>query len=130
RSPSRSGWSERPADAPPAVRVRADRGPVSEEALAAQLAALCRARTGDPAASAGEVARLPGHAGFSYSFTLRALGARERLVLRLAPPGVRVHGTADVARQARLMSSLGLHGVPVPPVRWYGDEPDWFGRPY
>jgi aminoglycoside phosphotransferase (APT) family kinase protein len=102
---------------------------VSEE-LAEQLTALCRARTGDPAASAREVMRLPGHAGFSYSFTLRALGACERLVLRLAPPGVRVRGTADVARQARLVSSLGRHGIPVPPVRWYGDEPDWFERPY
>jgi aminoglycoside phosphotransferase (APT) family kinase protein len=98
--------------------------------LAAQLSALCRARTGDPAASAEHVAALPGHAGFSFGFTLRSHDVSERLVLRLAPPGVRVHGTADVARQARLMEALGRHGVPVPPVRWYGDEPEWFGRPY
>ena len=98
--------------------------------LAAQLTALCRARTGDPAASAKDVAPLPGHAGFSFSFTLRAGGEAEPLVLRLAPPGVRIRGTADVARQARLIDALGRCGIPVPPVRWYGDEPDWFGRPY
>jgi aminoglycoside phosphotransferase (APT) family kinase protein len=100
------------------------------EALATQLTALCRARTGDRAARAADVAALPGHAGFSYSFTLDSSRGSERLVLRLPPPGVRVRGTADVARQARLMEALGARGIPVPPVRWYGDEPDWFGRPY
>jgi aminoglycoside phosphotransferase (APT) family kinase protein len=105
-------------------------GPTTSEELAAQLTALCRARTGDPAARADEVASLPGHAGFSYSFALSSHGASERLVLRLAPPGVRVHGTADVARQARLIESLRVQHIPVPPVRWYGDELDWFGRPY
>lgn len=98
--------------------------------LAPKLTALCRARTGDPEASAEDLAALPGHAGFSFSFTLHARGASEPLVLRLAPPDVRVHGTADIARQARLMEALSRGGIPVPPVRWYGDEPDWFGRPY
>jgi aminoglycoside phosphotransferase (APT) family kinase protein len=98
--------------------------------LAAQLAALCRARSGDSAASVDDVAALPGHAGFSFAFTLHAHEQSERLVLRLAPPDVRVHGTADVARQARLVEALGRRGIPVPPVRWYGDELDWFGRPY
>jgi aminoglycoside phosphotransferase (APT) family kinase protein len=98
--------------------------------LTAQLTSLCRARTGDPEASARELAALPGHAGFSFSFTLHADGLSEPLVLRLAPPGVQVRGTADVARQARLMEELGRLGIPVPPVRWYGDEPEWFGRPY
>jgi aminoglycoside phosphotransferase (APT) family kinase protein len=102
---------------------------MSEE-LAAQLTALCRARTGDPEASAEGVAALPGHAGFSFRFTLHARGASEPLVLRLAPPGVRIYGTADVARQARLIQVLAQRGIPVPPVRWYGDEPNWFGRPY
>ena len=102
---------------------------MSEE-LAAQLTALCRAHTGDPAARAEDLAALPGHAGFSFRFTLHARGGSEPLVLRLAPPGVRIYGTADVARQARLLQALGERGIPVPPVRWYGDEPDWFGRPY
>jgi aminoglycoside phosphotransferase (APT) family kinase protein len=102
---------------------------MSEE-LAAQLGALCRARTGDPEASVADLDKLPGHAGFSFRFTLHARGVSEALVLRLAPPGVRVYGTADVARQARLMEALSRAGIPVPPVRWYGDEPDWFARPY
>jgi aminoglycoside phosphotransferase (APT) family kinase protein len=99
--------------------------------LTEQVTALCRARTGDPHARAYELASLPGHAGFSYSFRLDARGVPPQpLVLRLAPPGVQVRGTADVARQARLMEELGRLGIPVPPVRWYGDEPEWFGRPY
>jgi aminoglycoside phosphotransferase (APT) family kinase protein len=102
---------------------------MSEE-LTAQLTELCRARTGDPDARAADVAALPGHAGFSFSFILHARGDSEPLVLRLAPPDVRIHGTADVARQARLIEALGGCGLRVPPVRWYGDEPDWFGRPY
>jgi aminoglycoside phosphotransferase (APT) family kinase protein len=102
---------------------------VTEELLA-PLTELCRARTGDPRARAEKLTALPGHAGFSFSFTLHAGGVSEPLVLRLAPPGVRVYGTADVARQARLMEELGARGLPVPPVRWYGDEPAWFGRPY
>jgi aminoglycoside phosphotransferase (APT) family kinase protein len=97
--------------------------------LTAQLTALCRTRTGDPEARAYELAALPGHAGFSFSFMLEAgVGPPEPLVLRLAPPGVKVRGTADVVRQARLMEELGRLGLPVPPVRWYGDE--FGGRPY
>ncbi|HYM58441.1 MAG TPA: phosphotransferase family protein [Solirubrobacteraceae bacterium] len=98
--------------------------------LAAQLVRLCRDRTGDPLSRVSEVGALPGHAGFSFAFTLVSGGRCERLVLRLPPPGVKHEGTADVVRQARLMETLGAHGIPVPPVRWYGNEPDWFGRPY
>jgi aminoglycoside phosphotransferase (APT) family kinase protein len=97
--------------------------------LTEPLTELCRARTGDSHARARELRALPGHAGFSFSFMLEAAGAPpESLVLRLAPPGVKVRGTADVARQARLMEELGRLGLPVPPVRWYGD--DFGGRPY
>jgi aminoglycoside phosphotransferase (APT) family kinase protein len=98
--------------------------------LTTELTALCRARTGDPRAGVEKLVTLPGHAGFSFSFMLRAGARTEALVLRLAPPGVKVHGTADVARQARLMQELGGLGIPVPRVRWYGGEPEWFGRPY
>ena len=99
-----------------------------------QLTALCRAKTGDPNATVSEIQALPGHAGFSYSFVLEAQSAgvvkREKLVLRLAPAGVRISGTADVVRQARVMASLAGTDVPVPPVRWYDDDPAWFGRPF
>ena len=107
---------------------------VSDEEITRQLTALVRARTGDPSARIGALTTLPGHAGQSYSFELEtgsgAAAKRERLVLRLAPEGVRPVGTADVVRQARIMKSLEGTAVPVPPVRWLDDDPAAFGRPY
>jgi len=114
--------------------------PGSESSAAAarevleQLTALCRAKTGDQGAIVSEIRGLPGHAGFSYGFVLeyRSAGTpmREKLVVRLAPAGVRISGTADVVRQARVMESLAGTDVPVPPVRWYDYDPAWFGRPF
>jgi aminoglycoside phosphotransferase (APT) family kinase protein len=103
---------------------------VTDEEITRQLTALLRAKTGDPSARVSGITTLPGHAGQSYSFELEAGGARERLVLRLAPEGVRPVGTADVVRQARIMKSLEGTAVPVPPVRWLDDDPAAFGRPY
>lgn len=105
----------------------------SEADITRQLTALVRARTGDPSARISALTTLPGHAGQSYSFELETAGgapSRERLVLRLAPEGVRPVGTADVVRQARIMKSLEGTAVPVPPVRWLDDDPAAFGRPY
>jgi aminoglycoside phosphotransferase (APT) family kinase protein len=103
---------------------------VTDEALIEQLASFCRAHSGDPAAAVSDVRAMPGHAGFSYGFTLRTADGEQRLVLRLAPPGVRPEGTADIVRQARLIDALAPTEVPVPPVRWFGAEERWFGRPY
>lgn len=103
----------------------------SDLEVADQLGRFVRAHVSDDA-SVSALTALPGHAGLSYSFEL-ASGAsirRERLVLRLAPEGVRPVGTADVVRQARIMQSLADTPVPVPAVRWLGDDPQWFGRPY
>jgi aminoglycoside phosphotransferase (APT) family kinase protein len=106
----------------------------SDEEITRQLVALLRAKTGDPAARVSPLVTLPGHAGQSYSFDLETgVGAdakRERLVLRLAPEGVRPVGTADVVRQARIMKSLEGTAVPVPRVRWLDDDPAAFGRGY
>jgi len=106
----------------------------SEEEIARQLTALVRAKTGDPSARVGTLTILPGHAGQSYSFELEtgsgAAAKSERLVLRLAPEGVRPVGTADVVRQARIMRSLDGTAVPVPPVRWLDDDLNAFGRGY
>ena len=106
----------------------------AEEEITRQLTALVLAKTGDPSARIGALTTLPGHAGQSYSFELEtgvsATAKCERLVLRLAPAGVRPVGTADVVRQARIMRSLEGTGVPVPPVRWLDNDPAAFGRPY
>src|SRR6266545_723054 len=66
---------------------------------------------------------MPGHAGFSYGFSVDG----SEYVLRVPPPGVRHAGPADVLRQGRLLQTLGAAGVPVPTVRGLGEEPDpWF----
>ncbi len=104
----------------------------TEEALE-QLNRLVRAKTGDARARAHSLETLPGHAGFSYSFVLeRDDGGTPagRLVLRVAPPNVKISGPADIVRQARIMVSMTGTAVPVPPVYWYGDEPEFFDRPY
>ncbi len=96
------------------------------------LDALCRAKTSDRGAEVSAIEALPGHAGFSWGFTLRHGGGanNERLVLRLPPPGVRWTGTADIVRQARVMQALRDTPVPVAAVRWAGDDLEWFGSPY
>ena len=107
--------------------------PANIEEITRQATAMVRAKTGDPGARISEVAPLPGHAGFGYSFILErttAGGPSGKLVLRVAPEGVRIAGPADVVRQARIMKSLADTDVPVPPIFWYGDEPEFFGRPY
>jgi aminoglycoside phosphotransferase (APT) family kinase protein len=107
--------------------------PASIEEITAQLTTLVRAKTADAAASVREVTPLPGHAGFGYSFVLdraTAGGPSGKLVLRVAPEGVRIAGPADVVRQARIMHSLAGTEIPVPPIIWFGDEPEFFGRPY
>lgn len=106
----------------------ADIGQIGE-----QLTTLVRAKTGDSDARVEDVTPLPGHAGFGYSFTLQRTttgGPSGKLVLRVAPEGVRIAGPADVVRQAKIMASLAGTDVAVPPIIWYGDEAEFFGRPY
>jgi aminoglycoside phosphotransferase (APT) family kinase protein len=104
------------------------------EKVTAQLTALVRAKTGDAGARAHSLESLPGHAGFSYSFILERsdAGAKPagKYVVRIAPPGVKISGPADIVRQARVMASLADTPVAVPPIIWYGDEPEFFERPY
>jgi aminoglycoside phosphotransferase (APT) family kinase protein len=90
----------------------------TDEALA-QLNRLVRAKTGDARSRAHSLETLPGHAGFSYSFILeRDDGGAPagKLVLRVAPPNVKISGPADIVRQARIMVSMAGTAVPVPPV--------------
>src|SRR5690242_15848153 len=104
----------------------------ADEALTG-LNRLVQAKTGIKEARVHSLETLPGHAGFSYSFMMeRGDGGipAGKLVLRMAPPNVKISGPADIVRQARIMASMAGTAVPVPPVYWYGDEPEFFGRPY
>src|ERR1700730_3211142 len=101
---------------PPSSRRKAEnervicRSMPSENEIARQIVAWARANSGDAQAEVSAVTALPGHAGQSYSFELDSsaggTSTHERLVLRLAPEGVRIAGPADVVRQARIMQSL------------------------
>jgi aminoglycoside phosphotransferase (APT) family kinase protein len=101
------------------------------ESAEAALNALVRTRTGDPSARVHSLETLPGHAGFSYSFILDREGQpSSKLVVRIAPPGVKIAGPADIIRQGRIMASMAETNVPVPRILWHGDEPEFFDRPY
>ena len=108
--------------------------PGNFEQVTAQLTALVRAKTGDSRARAHSLESLPGHAGFSYSFILERIAPDAapagKFVVRIAPSGVKISGPADIVRQARVMASLADTPVAVPPIIWYGDEPEFFDRPY
>ena len=100
-----------------------------------KLEALVRAKTGDARARVHTLGDLPGHAGFSFSFVLERSDGRApsgKMVIRIAAPGVKISGPADIERQARIMESMteGTSRIPVPPVYWHGAEPEFFGRPY
>jgi aminoglycoside phosphotransferase (APT) family kinase protein len=109
-------------------------GSADLEQIAAQLTKMLRARTGDASARVSGVEPLQGRAAFGCSFVLER-GVQDpapsrKLVLRLAPEGVRIAGPADVVLQAKRMESLVGSEVPVPPILWSGNEPEFFGRPY
>jgi aminoglycoside phosphotransferase (APT) family kinase protein len=108
--------------------------PGNIEQVTEQLTKLVRAKTGDAGARAHSLESLPGHAGFSYSFILErstdSATPAGKFVVRIAPPGVKISGPADIVRQARVMASLADTPVAVPPIIWYGDEPEFFDRPY
>ncbi len=77
---------------------------------------------------------MPGHAGLSFGFTVAhqkdGRPCEESLVLRLPPKGVRQSGNTDVLRQAPLLQALQRNGIPVPAVRWFGNDLQWFEVPY
>ena len=98
--------------------------------LQERLTVFARAHTGDPAAEVRDLRAMPGHAGFSWGFSVITRDGELPLVLRLPPPGVRYVGNADIVRQGRVVSALAATDVPVAPMRWMGDDERWFGRPY
>ena len=72
----------------------------------------------------------PGHAGFSYIFSVASRGSTESWFMRLPPPNVRWVGTADVLRQVSALNALDGTTVPHCSVKWSGDDLQWFGCPY
>ncbi|HYA34113.1 MAG TPA: phosphotransferase family protein [Candidatus Binataceae bacterium] len=106
---------------------------LSNEETLQRLTAMVRAKTGDSGARVHSMETLPGHAGFSYSFVVEHSNAsqpKRKLVIRISPPDVKISGPADVVRQAKIMASFASTAVPVPPILWWGDEAEFFGRPY
>ena len=77
-----------------------------------------------------DVHAMPGHAGFSYGFSVEADGAVESWFIRLPPPNVNWRGTADVLRQVEVLNALDGTAVPHCSVRWAGADLEWFGCPY
>ena len=67
--------------------------------LEERLVPFARTKYGDPFARVSDVYKMPGHAGFSYGFTVHSGGGSESWFLRLPPPNVQWKGTADVLRQ-------------------------------
>lgn len=90
----------------------------------------CRDRYRDPRAEIAHLEVMPGHAGFSWGFTVGSRGERESWFVRLPPPNVRWRGTADVLRQVEVLNALDGTNVPHCSVKWSGDDLEWFGRPY
>ena len=98
--------------------------------LMEQLARFLRAQPGHEQARVLSMETTPGHAGLSFFFTMLAGNESREYVLRVPPANVKFEGTADVLRQARVITALRETGVPVAEVAWAGDDPQWFGRPY
>jgi len=107
--------------------------PVSLEALQGRLQRFARAHYGGEA-TVRRTQVMPGHAGLSFGFTVvyekEGNPCEDSLVLRLPPKGVRQSGNTDVLRQAPLLQALRRNAVPVPAVRWFGDDLQWFEVPY
>ena len=100
------------------------------EELRDRLVPFCRAKYGGDV-RVFDVHTMPGHAGFSYGFSVAtATGATESWFIRLPPPNVNWRGTADVLRQVAALNALWETAVPHCRVRWSGDDLEWFGCPY
>lgn len=98
--------------------------------LEQRLVPFSRAMYEDPVAAVSDVRKTEGHAGFSYTYTVRSGGVAESWYLRLPPPNVNWRGTADVLRQVEILNALDGTDVPHCSVQWSGDDLQWFGCPY
>lgn len=99
------------------------------EELQQRLVPFCREQYADDEISVNDVFKMPGHAGFAYGFSVQSGGALDKWYLRLPPPNVKLQGTADVLRQVAALDAMP-DSLPHCQVKWSGDDPKWFGRPY
>tara|TARA_B100000287_G_scaffold434867_1_gene500721 strand:- start:663 stop:1661 length:999 start_codon:yes stop_codon:yes gene_type:complete len=97
--------------------------------LAKRLLPFSQAHYNDKDISVSNVTKMPGHAGFSYGFTVTTRNREDSWYIRLPPPNVKLEGTADVMRQVTALNLLP-DSVPHCKVKWFGEDPSWFGRPY
>jgi aminoglycoside phosphotransferase (APT) family kinase protein len=81
-------------------------------------------------ASVVDIERMPGHSSVTVAFDVAVDGREERLVMRVVPAGVPRRGSTDVLRQVPLLRLMKVNGVPVPGLRWWDDDPTWFGVEY
>lgn len=95
-----------------------------------RLVRFCRAKYRDQHAEIVHIEVMPGHAGFSWGFTVESHKARESWFIRLPPPHVRWRGTADVLRQVAVLNALDGTDIPHCSVKWSGADLEWFGCPY
>ena len=98
--------------------------------LSTRLKPFCEERYGTSDLEVSGVHKMPGHAGFSYGFTVHTDAVTESWFIRLPPPNVNWRGTADVLRQVEVLNALDGTDVPHCSVKWSGDDLEWFGRPY
>ncbi len=83
-----------------------------------------------PGAAVVAVERMPGHSSVTVAFDVAVDERLERLVLRVVPRGVPRRGSTDVLRQVPLLKLMAARGVPVPSLRWWDEDPYWFGVEY
>lgn len=97
--------------------------------LESRLGPFCAAKYGRPV-RVFDVHAMPGHAGFSYGFSVDHGDGVESWFIRLPPPNVNWRGTADVLRQVEVLNALDGTDVPHCSVQWSGADLEWFGCPY
>ena len=69
--------------------------------LEERLGPFCRAKYKDPDVTLSGVHNMPGHAGFSYGFTVESRGTRESWFLRIPPPNVNWRGPQTCSARSR-----------------------------
>ena len=73
------------------------------------------------------------HGGVTFGFEVWDAPSErclDKLVVRLAPVGVKRSGNTDVMRQVPLLRTLAAHGFPVPPIRYAGADDEFFPTAY